>query len=106
MSSQIEPFGVDGLWLLAPHPLQVHAGRNQLQSLLMAVTDGKLLSHPGGAPDGRWCPACRSSMAMCAAPPSGLGILGRGFDRCRALLVVVRSLGDVFSSALYFLTSD
>jgi len=29
--------------LLAPHPLQVRAGSNQLKPLLVAVTDGELL---------------------------------------------------------------
>ena len=33
--------------LLAPHPLQVHARRNQLQPLLVTVTDGKLLHADG-----------------------------------------------------------
>jgi hypothetical protein len=31
------------LWLLAPHPLQIRAGRNQLQPLLVAMTDRELL---------------------------------------------------------------
>jgi hypothetical protein len=33
--------------LLTPHPLQVRAGRNQLESLLVTMTDGELL-HAGG----------------------------------------------------------
>src|SRR5262249_45499223 len=30
-------------WLLTPHPLQVHAGRNQLQPLLVTMPHGELL---------------------------------------------------------------
>ena len=30
-------------WLLAPHPLQVRAGYNQLQPLFMTMTDWELL---------------------------------------------------------------
>jgi hypothetical protein len=42
--------------LLAAHPLQVHAGRNQLQPLLVTMTDGEL-------------PHARRLLATCRAAP-------------------------------------
>src|SRR6516162_9111990 len=42
-------------------------------------------------------------MALCAAPPSGPGIVGGGFDLCRASPEAVESLFDASSNALFFL---
>src|SRR5262245_28715478 len=84
---------------LAAHPLQVHAGRNQLKSLLVTVTDREALHARRLSSMRRAAPACRSSTARCAARPSDPGIRGQGFDPCRASPAAAESVSDASSSA-------
>ena len=67
--------------LLAPHPLQVHAGRDELQPLLVTMTDGKSLH-------ARWL------HSTCRAAPHAV--------RARRAALLHRQVGEFSSKASIF----
>ena len=81
------------------------ASRCQVKSAPALVCEddrSEIASCPAAELVEQYCPACRSSTAPSAALPLSPGVLGRGFDRCRASLEGVQSPSRVSSSALYF----